>query len=139
MISFILFNVIGRATHTLGEVIQDLKLDSRIAIQWLSDNGMQSNPSKFEFILNSSTDLGVVEIDIDGNTTIKSESSVKVLGVIIDSKLNFSEHASACCKKGARQLNALTRIAKYLEPSANKILYNSFVKSNFNYCPGLIL
>ena len=128
-------NSLKRAAHTLDEVIQDLKFDSRIAIQWLSDNGMQANPSKFQFMLNSSTDLGVVEIDIDGNTTIKSESSVKVLGVIIDSKLNFSEHASACCKKGARQLNALTRIAKYLEPSANKILYNSFVKSNFNYCP----
>ena len=128
-------NSLSKAARTLVKVIQDLKYDSKITIQWMSDNGMQANPSKFQFMLISSTELGEVEIEIDENTIIKSEPSVKALGVIIDNKLKFSEHVSACCKKGARQLNALTRIAKYLEPSANTILYNSFVKSNFNYCP----
>ena len=36
--------------------------------------------------------------------------------------------------KAARQLNALTRISRYLNISSRSLLYNSFVRSNFNYC-----
>ena len=32
-------------------------------------------------------------------------------------------------------LNALARISNYLDESARKIIYNSFMASNFNYCP----
>ena len=39
------------------------------------------------------------------------------------------------CTKAARQLNALTRISKYLDVDSRKIIYQSFVASNFNYCP----
>ena len=66
-----------------------------------------------------------------------SESSVKTLGVTIDSKLNFSEHVTIICKKAARQLNALARISRYLNPNSRIILYNSFVMSNLNYCPNV--
>ena len=38
-------------------------------------------------------------------------------------------------KKAARQLNALARISNYLDESARRIIDNSFVSSNFNYCP----
>ena len=38
------------------------------------------------------------------------------------------------CKKTTRQLNALARISNYLGKSARRIIYNSFVSSNFNYC-----
>ena len=50
-------------------------------------------------------------------------------------QLNFSNHISACCSKAARQLNALARIAKYIDIRSRKIIYNSFILSNFNYCP----
>ena len=60
---------------------------------------------------------------------------VQVLVVIIDSKLNFFLHVSSICTKAARQLNELARISNYLDESARKIIYNSFVTSKFNYCP----
>ena len=50
-------------------------------------------------------------------------------------QLNFSNHISACCSKAARQLNALARIAKYIDIRSRKTIYNSFILSNFNYCP----
>ena len=37
--------------------------------------------------------------------------------------------------KAARQLNALSRVSRYLDTKSKSILYNSFVASNFNYCP----
>ena len=63
------------------------------------------------------------------------EKSVKALGVIIDNRLTFSDHLSAYCLKAARQHNALSRISKYLDPKFKSIIYNSFIRSNFEYCP----
>ena len=64
-----------------------------------------------------------------------SETEVTVLGVTIDDKLCFSQHISVCCKKAARQLNALARISKHLNINSRRAIYNSFIMSNFNYCP----
>ena len=64
-----------------------------------------------------------------------NKPQVKVLGVMLDSKLNFNHHVSALCTKAARQLNALARISRFLSTSSRMIIYNSFINSNFNYCP----
>ena len=40
-----------------------------------------------------------------------------------------------CCIKDTRQLNALVRISKYFDPKSKRVLYNSFIRSNFEYCP----
>ena len=69
------------------------------------------------------------------DTSLMSEAEVKVLGVTIDNKLCFSQHISACCKKAARQLNALACVSKHLNINSRRAIYNSFLMSNFNYCP----
>ena len=48
---------------------------------------------------------------------------------------SFNDHISACCLKAARQLNALVRISKYLDIKSKKIIFNNFIRSNFEYCP----
>ena len=55
----------------------------------------------------SVVDVGNIELILDENTVIRSEPSVKALGVYIDYKLNFTEHVARSCTKAARQLNAL--------------------------------
>ena len=49
-----------------------------------------------------------------GNMKIESEETVKLLGVTVDSSLNFNCHIQNLCKKISRQINVLSRIAKYL-------------------------
>ena len=39
------------------------------------------------------------------------------------------------CKKASKQLAVLKRIGKFLTKQGLKIIYNSFILSNFNYCP----
>ena len=39
------------------------------------------------------------------------------------------------CKEGNQKLHALARISKYLTKDKLRILMNTFVKSQFNYCP----
>ena len=64
-----------------------------------------------------------------------NENCVKLLGVEIDNKLSFEKYIFTLVKKASNQLNAITRIQKFMGFKEKEILLNSFVYSNFNYCP----
>ena len=66
---------------------------------------------------------------------IKSEETVKLLGIQLDYKLNFEQHISERCRKAASQLNVLKRLKQFIGFNARNILVQSFVYSNFDYCP----
>ena len=59
----------------------------------------------------------------------------KLLGVKIDNKLTFDYHVFNMCKKANRKINALARIAPFINLNKRRILMNSFFRSQFNYCP----
>ena len=67
--------------------------------------------------------------------TITSQNCVKVLGVSIDKHLTFNDHISSSCSKAARQLNAFARTSKHLNLDSRRVIHQSFILSNFNYCP----
>ena len=71
----------------------------------------------------TSFNIDSVEIKCDGNVTL--------LGVNIDFMLRFDDHVSEICKKASKQLAVLKRLAK----QGKMTIYNSFIVSNFNYCP----
>ena len=68
---------------------------------------MKANPNKFQFMILSPNSADDIELKWDENTTLKA----------------------------ARQLNASAKISKYLDPKSISIIYNSFIRSNFEYCP----
>ena len=119
---------------SLDKLLSNLQHDSKICLKWYSENGMAANPSKFQFMISSSSNIGEVELQINESVVIKSELFVKALGVYIDCKLTFTEHVKRTCIKAARQLNALSRISKYLSVNSKKQIFRSFVLSNFTYC-----
>ena len=127
-------NSIIYSSPDIETLILNLKHDCQNAIQWFTNNGMKANPNKFQFMVISSKQMEPQNIELHGGVSITSEPSVKILGVVIDDRLNFDEHVSMCCTKAARQLNALARISKYLDFKSKTIIYNSFILSNFNYC-----
>ena len=67
--------------------------------------------------------------------TINSQNSIKLLGTEIDNTLSFDKHVSNLLKKASNQLNAIRRIQKYMGFKEKEVILNSFVLSNFNYCP----
>ena len=128
-------NSLSNAAPTLNEVKLNLQYDSKICIKWFRKNGMEANPSKFQFMVLSSQPTEQIQIDIGDNVIVSSEPVVKALGVYIDSKLTFNEHIKQTSLKAARQLNALARISKFLNVNARKLVFRSFIMSNFTYCP----
>ena len=59
---------------------------------------------------------------------------MKLFGITLDYKLDFDPHISNICKKAATQLNVLKRLKSFIG-FREKILIQSFIYSNFKYCP----
>ena len=74
-----------------------------------------------------------MEININGKV-LKTESEVPLLGNTLENRLTFDIHISNICKKAANQLNALKRLPYCLNYTQRKILAQSFITLNFNYC-----
>ena len=129
-------NTISAFANSIPELISVLETESEIAIDWFNKNEMIANASKFHAIIvnrcGRHTDTHVLNI---AGEMIESEESVPLLGVEIDNKLNFGKHISSLCKKAAGQLNAICRIRNAIGGEETKILIQSFIFSNFNYCP----
>ena len=68
-------------------------------MDWFTVNGMQANPSKLKFMVISSERIEQKLLDIGNGITLQPEPSVKVLGVTIDDRLQFSEHFSLVARK----------------------------------------
>ena len=132
-------NTLASFASTLKELLPILESECEAAINWLHNNKMIVNPDKFQVILldKRGSDNTNIELKI-GNEKIKSTSSVKLLGVHIDDKLNFNHHINKLCKSAGNQLNALTRLKSFLGLKESVVLVNSFIYSNFDYCPVVI-
>ena len=92
---------------------------------------MKSNNDKCHLLI-SSPDYVTIKI---GSEVINNDKNVKLLGVTIDNKLNFSEHVSQLCKKASIKLHALARVSKYMSMNKLRIIMKSFIESQFGYCP----
>ena len=115
-------------------MVTTLEEASTQAIKWFSLNKMKANPSKFQALyLNRSSDT-IAQFNIN-NSIIHSDESVKLLGVLFDRKLSFDEHISNITKKAGKQINGLRRISSLLSTDSKLKIFNSFIYSNFTYCP----
>ena len=95
----------------------------------------KSHPGHLQFMIVSPHDVTDNKPELLVNDVLKPETSVKVTGVIIDNRENFSQHVSNLYTKAARQFNALARISRYIDEASINMIYNSVVRSDFNFCP----
>ena len=129
-------NTITAAERTIENLLSTLETESQAAIEWFKLNEMIVNPEKFQAIvvkrnakMKDSYPLNINDL------TINYENSVKLLGIEIDNRLSFEKHISTLCNKASNQLNTIGRIQKFMGFKEKEVLLNSFVYSNFNYCP----
>ena len=95
---------------------------------------MVANPTKFQVMFLGLKKNQNLVLEINGEA-IAASKEVKLLGVTIDSKLNFKSHIKALSVRTNRKVSAFARVARYLDLQKAKLLYQSFVASTFKYCP----
>ena len=102
--------------------------------QWFHENHMTLNPGKCQYMVIGSKDLSHKIIMLN-NHKITSSNEEKLLGIFLDSKLNFESHIGSLCRKAGKKINTLTRLKKYLKLNQRNLLLNSVLRSQFTYCP----
>ncbi len=123
-------------SNSLPDLVKVLEKEAGNALSWLEHNEMIANPDKFHALFVKKDQRSTLGIDLNfQGHTIKSEETVKLLVVTLDYKLNFDPHISNLCNKAASQLKVLKRLRPFIGFDEREILIQSFVFSNFNYCP----
>ena len=111
-----------------------IESDARNTIDWFDNNDMQANPCKFQGVGFGNTSDILINFNVN-DIVVECNEYVKLLGVTFDTKLKFDKHIDNICNKASRQINALARLSRKLDYESKIAIFNSFIKSNFNYCP----
>ena len=53
----------------------------------------------------------------------------------MDNKLTFNPHVTKICSTASKKLHALGRVSVYMDLKQRKTIINSFILSQFGYCP----
>ena len=121
-------NTIYACGKNLDSVISNIEKDMKIAIDWYQDNEMVANPEKFQLMFLGQKDNTKLCIDINGNV-VQMTDSVKLLGITIDSKLNFKQHVKSICKKTSNKVRAFLGLLQIL--TMRRVPYYTILL----YCP----
>ena len=70
---------------------------------------------------------------------MRRSNDIRILGVTLDSNLNFKNHIGEQLKKAYTKASALRRIRRFLPTEKLSILYKTFILSHFDYCGPLLL
>ena len=118
---------------TFEEVTRKLQSDFLVLDKWFFNNFFVLNSEKCHFMtLGTPNALPSFKCK---DITIKNSASEKLLGVIIDNKLDFTEHLNTVCKKANLKLQVLNKVSRFLSPEQDVLIINTDIKSLFNYCP----
>jgi len=115
-----------------------LESDINLTLNWYTSNDLTVNATKSKIlILDTKTDPQQhFQIKI-GSDLVKKSSSLKYLGITLDSQLKFTNHIKILCAKANKNINLMKHIIKYIKPSAT-LFYSSFIRPLFESTPSLL-
>ena len=117
----------------LPTLLHNLESDAASAILWFENNYMKLNNSKCHLLITSrSPEIFWAKV---GSQVIWESHEQKLLGITLDKRLKFDKHVLNLCKKASGKLTALGRLVNIVPTEKKKILMNSFIQSQFSYCP----
>ena len=95
-----------------NELIEDMERELETLTKWLRDSGLKVNDGKTEVVLFYRKDCRQINLTLNG-TQIVSKSSMNVLGVVFDSRLQWSQQVANSITKANRALCAIKLIRRY--------------------------
>ena len=117
----------------LNTTLNKLEENSAIALTWFETNYMKLNSNKC-YRLVSGHHYEEMFINI-GSNRIWESKTVELLGITIDKNLKFDKLVNKICSKAIRKLNVLSRVRSFSSAEKGRIIFKSFIESQFKYCP----
>jgi len=123
------------ALLTLSECTVDVKC-------WYLSNGLQLNPDKSEVMFVGTTyqltaASSIRSVAVAG-TQLPVADEMKTLGVVLDSRLTFSNHVSSVVRSCNYHAQAIRHVRHLLTPVMVQKLASSLILSKMDYCNALL-
>lgn len=111
-----------------------IQRDLDTIVKWCHANGMEVNADKCKCISFSRSRSPMQQNYEMASQTLERVSSIKDLGVIVDSRMNFNEHIATTTAKAFSLLGFVRRITKsFRDVYAMKSIYCAVVRSVLEY------
>ena len=123
---------------TLPQLVTKLEEIITLAQKWYTQNSMKNNIGKTEILIMNTRNINLkniaVKIKDEGQQiSLKPQSFIKVLGVLIDDKLNWCKQVNKVKRNSINATRNLHRI-NHLLPIKEKVnLYNTLIVPHFDY------
>ena len=106
-------------------------------MSWYRVSFLLANTEKFQCLTlnprNIDSDKQTEALQIEGQI-IANTLQIKLLGVEIDGKLNFTSHISNICIKASQKVGVLLKLRNLIPCKAKLIIYKSFILLHITYC-----
>ena len=122
----------------LNQLVAKIEEIITLAQKWYTSNSMLNNIGKTEILIIDRNNINMKNIQIKINDegkeiSLKPLSYIKVLGILIDDKLNWNKQVNRVKKNALNATRNLHRI-NHLLPIKHRInLYNSLITPHFDY------
>ena len=129
----------SKSGSCIQEITDDLNEDAKDSINWCGKNKMSVNiPKTKAMFITSAHKQSIIqenppEIRIN-SSAIDISRQEKLLGVTIDSTLNWAAQVDATLKKCNSLLYLLGRIKTYLDTPTRKLYFNAYILPHLDYC-----
>lgn len=107
--------------------------------KWLNVNKLKLNIDKTKCMMMSKKCIKTDSFLMLAGSKIERVNKIKYLGVLINERLKCDDQIKTCVAKTAMKVNLLKRLSKKLTFNTRKIIYNTLVQPNFDYCSTLYL
>ena len=126
----------------IHEISHSLQQSVDTLTDWCKLNHMSLNPLKTKLMLlttrqkrqNLTSSLPPIFVD---NIQIEEVNNHRVLGIVIDHNLSWSNQVDSLCKTLSRRVYQLCRFKKFINLHARKLFIHAYILSSINYCSTL--
>jgi hypothetical protein len=125
-------NYLIRGNKIKEVALQRLQFQVQKVQKWLTGSGLKVNVEKTEIVIFHKKDTATTSIKIN-EVEIHTKEQMSVLGVIFDSKLEWSLQTENSVRKARSALQGLRIINKYFTTPERLVLITSFFYSRFYY------
>ena len=105
---------------------------------WMCQNFLQLNNKKTEVILFGNKKDRLELTSLLSNKGLQVKTTVKNLGVQIDSDLTFNSHIKSVSKSAFYHLKNISKLRNLMTKSDLEKLIHAFISSRLDYCNGLL-
>ena len=123
--------ITGKSVVEINEKFNNL---SRTLLRWVDSNGLKLNLDKTNYMIFSRQKIEIPCGLFIANRKIERKHEARFLGVIVDDKLNFSQHIRTLKSKMSRYVGVMYKLKGLVPTKILLQIYHSFIQSHINFC-----